>query len=349
MQAVVDSKSEGRREGRRVLVVGPNWLGDAVMAMPAVQELRRRMPEARLGVLSRGGAAALWRMHAAPDEVLEWRGKSVGEAARLVRAGGWDEAWVVPNSVRSALVAWRAGVPRRVGAPGHWPRAWLLTETRETGAGEEVHQSVEVARLFFGADWAGTPEPPIMAAPEEARVRVREWLAGAPRPWVAMVPGAARGASKQWPMERYAETARAVCAATGGTAVMLGTAGEAPLCEAVRAAAGEVARTASLAGKTSLVELAAALEEADAVVCNDSGGMHLAAALGTPTVAVFGITNPAQTGPLGERVTVLQHSERRARAVPRVSPEAEAALRAVSAEEATAAVLGWLEKGRWGE
>ena len=80
------------------------------------------------------------------------------------------------------------------------------------------------------------------------------------------------------------------------------------------------------------------------MVCNDSGGMHLAAALGTPTVAVFGITNPAQTGPLGERVTVLQHSEKRARAVPRVSPEAEAALRRVTAEEASEAVLGWLGK-----
>jgi heptosyltransferase-2 len=310
------------------------------MAMPAVQELRRRRPEARLGVLARGGCAVLWRMHGAVDEVLEWKGKSVGEASRLVRAGEWDEAWVVPNSVRSALVPWRAGVPRRVGAKGHWPRSWLLTETRETGAGEGVHQSVEVARLFFGEDVA--LELPRLEAPESARTRVREWLAGARRPWVAMVPGAARGASKQWPMERYAETAKRVCAATGGTAVMLGTAGEAPLCEAVREAAGTGAETASLAGRTSLEELSAALQEANAVVCNDSGGMHLAAALGTPTVAVFGITNPAQTGPLGERVTVLQHSEKKARAVPRVSPEAEAALRRVTAEEASAAVLRWL-------
>ncbi|MBR6022564.1 MAG: glycosyltransferase family 9 protein, partial [Kiritimatiellae bacterium] len=209
--------------GRRVLVVGPNWLGDAVMAMPAVQEWRRRNPEAYLAVLSRGGAAGLWRMHAAPDEVLEWRGKGVREAARLVRAGHCDEAWVMPNSVRSALVPWLGGVPRRVGWRGHWPRAWLLTDAREGGGcGEsDTHQSVECMRLFFGTDWAGTPEPPRLEAPEAARARVREWLAGVRRPWVAMIPGAARGRSKQWPEERYAEAGRLLAERTGGTAVLL--------------------------------------------------------------------------------------------------------------------------------
>ena len=333
--------------GRRTLVVGPNWLGDVVMAMPAVQEWRRRNPGAHLAVLARSGAAAgLWKMHAAPDEVLEWRGKSVGEAVRLVRAGGYGEAWVIPNSVRSALVPWRAGVPRRIGAKGHWPRSWLLTETRETAGegGTEEHQSVECARLFFGTEGARMAlEPPHLRAPEEARKRVEGWLEGAARPWIAMIPGAARGASKQWPAERYAEAGRRLAAETGGTVVLLGTAGEAPLCEGVRVAIG--APAVSLAGRTSLAELSGALETADAVLCNDSGGMHLAAAMGTPTVAVFGITNPAQTGPLGERTRVLQHSERRARAVPRVSPEAEAALRRVGADEAAAAVAEFL-RGR---
>jgi len=326
------------------LVVGLNWLGDAVMSMPAVQALKASRPGAHLTLLVRKGLAPLWKMHGAPDELLAWpdKGEPLAPLVREIRARRFGEAFVMPNSVRSALPPWRAGIPVRAGAPGHWPRKWLLTETRRTGGGDGVHQGVECMKLFF-PDWRGTAADlpaPRLDAPEEARARIRESLAGVPRPWVAMMPGAARGPSKQWPAERYAEAARALAESAGASAVFAGTPAEAPLCEAIRAEAG--GRAVSLAGKTSLREMAALLAEADAALCNDSGGMHLAAALGTPVVAVFGITNPAQTGPLGRRVAVLQHSARRTRDVPRVSPEAEAALRAVTAGEAVRAVRGFL-------
>ena len=161
-----------------------------------------------------------------------------------------------------------------------------------------------------------------------------------PRPWISVIPGAARGTSKQWPAERYAETAAALVAQTGGSVVTLGTKSEYAACQQVAAAAAP--NGLNLAGATTMEELAAVLALSAAVLCNDSGGMHLAAAIGTPLVALYGITNPAQTGPLGDSIRILQHSSRRTRDVPRRSSEAQKALRAIPASEAVQAVLDLL-------
>jgi heptosyltransferase-2 len=167
-----------------------------------------------------------------------------------------------------------------------------------------------------------------------------ESLTALPRPWISVIPGAARGISKQWPAERYAETAAALVAQTGGSIISLGTQAEQAPCQQVAAAAAP--NGLNLAGATTMEELAAVLALSAAVLCNDSGGMHLAAALGTPLVALYGITNPAQTGPLGPSIRILQHSDRRARDVPRRSPEAQKALCAIPSSEAVQAVLDLL-------
>lgn len=341
--------------GKRVLICGPNWLGDAVMAVPAVEALRAAEPGWRIAMFTRKGLAGLWAMEGAVDEVVEApeSGAGWGEtraAGRRLREMGFGRAYAMANSVRSALYPWLAGIPERVGAAGHFPRRWLLTEVVDTAGarGEEEHQGAEAFRLFFPGRAVPNPLPGAqLRAPEgaeaAARVRLAEMGLGEGKV-VAMLPGAARGTSKQWPEERYAETGAVLARETGAGTLLLGSKGEAALCgriaEAIRAKGGWAG---SLAGTTDLAGLAGALSAADAVLGNDSGGMHLAAALGRPAVVCFGITNPAQTGPMGERVTVLQHSERRTRDVPRESAEAEAALRAISAREAADAVERWLD------
>lgn len=329
--------------GPRLLVCGVNWLGDVLMSLPALHALREHQSETELTVLTKPGLAPLWALSSVPHRVLSLpaAGESHRPVRRALRAGEYDAAYVLPHSFRSALPPFLARIPRRIGLPGHFPRDFMLTEVRPPAGGPgREHQVYEYLDLFFPGEHRGLFAPPRLAVPEPAMAAMRGKLADLPRPWIAVLPGAARGTSKQWPVERYAEAAAALVAQTGGSIVTLGTPAEHAACQQVAAAAAPNGIT--LAGATTLAELAAALALAGAVLCNDSGGMHLAAAVGTPLVALFGITDPARTGPLGDRVRILQHSQRRARDVPRTSAEAQAALRAISVAEAVAAVGEWL-------
>lgn len=327
----------------QTLLHAPNWLGDAVMAMPAVQAWRERHPDRRLVVLSRRSTAPLWRMHPAADEVIELPPgtRATFATARLLRRRRFDEALLLPNSFRSALIAWLAGIPRRRGVARH-ARSLLLTErARLSHDPADYHQSRETAPILLGDDLpAGTPlPPPALAIPENTR---RETLRafGLDTGFLAVIPGAARGDSKRWP--HFAEATRlAVAAHPGLRVVALGTASEDALCHAVADAAGPDAHV--LAGRTTLPQFAALLAAASAVLCNDSGGMHLAAAVGTPVVAIFGLTDWRRTGPLGPRsVVVRQPGVEGHRAIARHSDHAAAVLRAIPPERAAEALAPFL-------
>ena len=328
---------------RRILVCGVNWLGDAILSMPALQAFRWENPETSLTLLVKPGIAPLWAMHAVPARVLTLESGRLLDLARTVRALGFDRAYVLPHSFRSALIPWLAGIPVRIGLPGHFPRDFLLTEVRRSadGPGRE-HQVFEYLDLFFPGTNRRTFVPPALAVPPPLLETMHGKLDSLPRPWLALLPGAARGPAKQWPTEYYALAAARLMAETGGSIITLGTRAEYDICQQVAAAAAP--NGLNLAGQTSLGELAAVLSLSAAVLCNDSGGMHLAAALGTPLVGLFGITNPGQTGPLGKHIRILQQSERRTRDVPRHSREARRALRAISVDDAVGAVLALLHK-----
>lgn len=320
------------------LLCGVNWIGDAVMSMPAVQALRRLRPGLRLAMLAKPRIAELWRLHGAPDEVLELAPGIAGvwRAAMRVRRGGFARAWVMPHSIRSALVPFLAGVPERTGLPGP-ARGVLMTRVVRPadgpGRGHQMHEYLDLL-LGPGAE-AGPDAAPRLAIPPAALDGARRRLAGGGTP-VALMPGAARGPSKRWPADRFAAVGRRLAAA-GCRTVVLGAPAERELCAAVARDAGPDAL--NLAGGTTLAQWAALLACCRAAVTNDSGGMHLAAAVGTPVVAVYGRTDPARTGPLGAGHAILQHSERRSRDVGRDDPEAVRALEAVTVDEVVAACL----------
>ena len=328
---------------RRILVCGVNWLGDAILSMPALQAFRWEQPEADLTLLVKPGIAPLWAMHAAPTRVLTLEPGRLRQTARVVRDLGIDAAYILPHSFRAALIPWLAGIPVRIGMPGHFPRDFLLTDVRRPayGPGRE-HQVFEYLDLFFPGANRRTFAPPVLTVPPPVLEAMHGKLDALPKPWISLLPGAARGPAKQWPTEYYALAAARLMAETGGSIITLGTRAEHALCQQVAAAAAP--NGLNLAGQTSLGELAAALALSAAVLCNDSGGMHLAAALGTPLVGLFGITNPGQTGPLGKHVRILQQSERRSRDVSRHSREARRALRAISVDDAVAATLALLHR-----
>jgi heptosyltransferase-2 len=325
------ASSASASSDHRVLVISPGWIGDAIMSMPAVQLFHATHPEAEITVLAKPHLLPLWAMNPVVRQQLAYTGN--GATTGAILRGKFGAAYLLPNSVRSALLPWLAAVPERIGLAGHW-RRWLLTRvaTPPSDAAQR-HQAWEYAAIL-SAVGSALPQPQLVI-PAAARAQATQRLAGRKRPLIGVLPGAARGPAKRWPAERFAAAAQALCAHTGGCAVVMGGAGDAESCATVAAGVGNSAL--NLAGATDLTEWAALLALCDVVLCNDSGGMHLAAAVGAPVVAIFGITDPLRTGPLGPCCQVLQHSRIAERAVPRNSAEATAALAAVSVAEVVAA------------
>ncbi len=276
----------------RTVVIGPSWLGDCVMALPALQ----RYAEAREGVVdvvAKPAVTRIWEMSDAVGKVIELKSGNGGmrEVIAQIRAGEYEKAIVLPNSWRTGLLPLLGGVRVRRGAPGH-ARGWMLTElVLKHSPG---HQSLEMASLF-GVDPVELPAPALACGEDEGKRVLARLKIDATGPVIAVIPGAARGPAKRWPSDRFESIVRGARTELGATVVLCGTSAERALCSKLAFSPDVV----NAAGKTSLRELACLLSRCTAVVCNDSGGMHLAAAMGAPVVAIFGLTDPSRTGPLG--------------------------------------------------
>ena len=291
-----------------VLVVAPNWLGDAVMAVPAITDVRRAMPDARLIVAARGGVADLCAMVPGIDAVvpLRWKGSLFkrNDLACDVAAIGQeqpDTALLLPNSFASAWLVRRAGVRERWGYASDI-RARLLTRAvpRPTGS---RHQGAYYQHLVAQLGMANGPLTPQLVVGAEDRADGVRVLRGegwdGETPFVVLAPGAAYGTAKQWIPAHVARLVEQLVG-RGTPCVFVGSAADATTIAGIRGALGVEARrtTVDLAGRTSLRQLAAVLKLAWACVSNDSGAMHVAAALGTPVVAPFGPTREHETHPL---------------------------------------------------
>jgi len=325
---------------KQILICGLNWLGDAILAMPALQVLHFHHADAEITILSPPSLTPLWEMHQAPSQILTLppKGRSLRPTLQALRELNIETAYILPHSFRSVLPPFLAGIPQRIGLPGHFPRDIMLTEVRRVMGGPgRIHQVYEMLDLFFPDQHRRAFAPPKLTVPTEIREAMKAKLASLPKPWITVIPGAARGPSKQWPAERYAEAAAQLVAQTGGSIITLGTKKEQAACQQVAAASAP--NGLNLAGETTMQELAAVLSLSSLSLCNDSGGMHLAAALGTPVVALFGITDPDSTGPLGQHIRILQHAIKRSRNIPRWSAEAQKALAAISTTEVVQASL----------
>jgi heptosyltransferase-2 len=291
-----------------VLVLAPNWLGDAVMALPAIVDLRRHFSGRRLIVAARSGVADLLRMADGVDDVVpvSWRGSWLSrtplqeDAARL-RAVGASVAVLLPNSFASAWLASRAGITERWGYAADL-RTRLLTRAVPRPRGRR-HQGEYYQHLVHELGCENGPLAPLLRVSEDGRDEARALLLGhgwdGRAPLVSLAPGAAFGTAKQWLPSRVAALIDTL-AAQGVTCVLLGSRADAATTRAIRGvlSPAAAARTVDLAGLTSLAQLAGVLAVSRACVSNDSGAMHVAAALGTPVVATFGPTIVEETRPL---------------------------------------------------
>lgn len=304
---------------KRILIVGLNWIGDAIMSMPAIQACRAENPSASITMLCKPYLKPLWEMHADIDQILTLGG--VGETVAKIKGGTFDEALILPNSFRSAFLPTMAGIPQRIGLRGEW-RALMLTQLIPLAGG---HQSNEYFPILApqGADLVR--EFPHLNVPDASFPELASY--------VVLMPGAARGASKMWPLDHFEELALRILNATDYQVVFSGGPSDAEACEALATKLGVV----NLAGKTNLKEWAALLKGARVAVANDSGGMHLAAAVGTPVVGIYGITDPEKTGPLAQAYRVIQNSDLKHRDISRNSEAAAQALASITPDQVLAA------------
>jgi lipopolysaccharide heptosyltransferase II len=285
----------------RILIRSSNWLGDAVMTFPAVRAFKRGRPDAHVTILTPAKLADLWSTVPDVDAVISIAsGESVFAVASKLR-GKFDVAVVLPNSLRTALEAWLAGIPRRVGYPGHH-RRWLLNQVfgekkskKKANAGKPKHQVYHYLALaeYCGADVSNALDT--SAAPAVTSGR-------APR--LGIVPGAEYGPAKRWLPERFAEVMRRIHEDMGAEWRMFGVAKDREVADSIQSQAG--VPCIDRVGKTTLRELIDELRQCDLLLTNDTGTMHLAASLGIPVVAIFGSTEPELTGPLGSGHIVLR-------------------------------------------
>jgi len=293
---------------RRLAILAPNWLGDAVMAIPAIADVRRALPETTITIAARAAVAPLFTMVDGVDDVVTIASGS-GDAARVLRAGNFDTALLLPNSLHAAIVARRAGIAERWGY-GADLRSPLLTRRAPRPRG--VHQVAyyqQLVRLLGFENGAGEPA---ITVPASARAAARTLLASRGRtaaaPLFAIAPGAAFGSAKRWAPDSFSALVTAL-SEDGVQAVVVGAAADRATADAVLGGvmipAGTPASPIDLVGKTDLPTLAAVLTECRTLVTNDSGAMHVAAAAGIPVTAVFGPTNERETRPVGERHAIL--------------------------------------------
>jgi heptosyltransferase-2 len=303
----------------KLLVRATNWVGDAVMCIPALAAVRARWPQAQIAILARPWVAGLYHGQGLADRimVIERPGKHSGFAggerlAAELRAAGFDTALLLQNAFEAAWLVRRAGIPERIGYARDG-RGWLLTQPVPVPQPGEIpaHEANYYLELLRRAGWLdqlpSIGEVRLRLDPaslERAESTLREAGARGGSLRVAFAPGAAYGSAKCWPTERYAALADRLIAAADADVILFGAPAERDVCQ--RIARGMKHRAVMLAGQTGIDELPALLARCRLFVGNDSGAMHVAAAVGLPVVAVFGPTDANATAPLTPQFTLLQ-------------------------------------------
>jgi heptosyltransferase-2 len=303
--------------GEKLLVVAPSWVGDTVIAQTLFTHLYHTRPQVAIDVLAPAASAPLLaRMPEVRRTITQPLGHGelgIGRRRQLgwqLREAGYDQAIVLPNSLKSALAPWFAGIPRRTGWRGEM-RYGLLNDLRslDESALPQMAQRFLALGLPAGERLPPRPPRPRLRADVENGLSLAQSLGLAiDLPLLALCPGAEFGAAKRWPGEYYAQVALDFIA-RGWQVALFGAAGERALCESIRASVAQhdraPAQCHNLAGRTTLSDAVDLLARATAVISNDSGLMHIAAALQRPVLAIYGPTPAAFTPPLGDATAVF--------------------------------------------
>jgi len=282
----------------KILIRATNWVGDAVMCVPALCAIRERFPRAHIAILAKPWVADLYRREPFAGEVILYNSASRWKMAADLRARRFDCAILLQNAFEAALIAWLARIPNRIGYQRDG-RSLLLTQSVPVPKRGEIprHERFYYLELLRRAGL-------IDRLPESPAIRLTPPSSGKRR-MIGVSPGAAYGAAKQWLPERFAEAASALATARGASIALFGSQSERPLCAQVAALLTDHDIT-NHAGQTTLAQFIELAAQCELFLTNDSGAMHIASALGVPTVAIFGATDDTATGPTGQHARVVR-------------------------------------------
>lgn len=311
----------------RILIRATNWIGDSVMTMPAVQRLRELAPDAYIAMLCPGKLTDLWRHNPYLNEVIPFGRKLDLEDMRRRQ---FDIAIIFPNSFRSAWECKRAHIPRRIGFAGRW-RRFLLTDLVHQPRSERAsykiltvasrrfrvkvfrstrHQSEHYLDIIAHLGGNRDPAPPRIRLAIEEMPALNKFLRDDGRPVVAINAGAEYGPAKRWPAERFAAAAIKVSEHADVRWLIIGGPGDIEIAGRIEGQLSEArlgnGSVVNVAGRTTVLDLCALLKFCKVLLTNDTGPMHIAAALGTPTVSIWGSTSPELTGPLSARSVIVR-------------------------------------------
>jgi len=303
----------------KILIRVTNWVGDAIMALPALRAVRSRFPDSYIAIVARPYVAAIYRDQDICNELIPydpmgehrgWKGREL--LAAKLRGSRFDVALLLQNAFDAAWLAWRAAIPQRIGYARDG-RSFLLTKAIPVPKPGEIpsHEKFYYLELLRRAGWLDSLEdnPHIaLRVPDAARKQAARTLReagsreGAFR--IAVGAGASYGSAKCWPPDRFAKALNQILSAHDADIILFGTPAEATVSSAI---AAELQRMpCDLTGKTSIADVPALLSQCHLFLGNDSGAMHVAAAVGLPVVAVFGPTDPDGTAPVTPRSTIVQ-------------------------------------------
>ncbi len=343
----------------KLLVRATNWVGDALLSLPALTALRAQFPQAEIAILARPWVAGLYRGQGLADRLLMfdydgrhrgWRG--LERLAQELRAERFDLAILLQNAFQAAWLAWRAGIRERIGYARDG-RSWLLTQAIPVPRAGEIpaHERFYYLELLRRAGLLD--ELPCIEeirlrvdpeAREQAEQKLRRSGARSDAPLrVAIAPGAAYGSAKCWPVERYAALADRLIARFDADVILFGAPTEREVAERITTAMR--ARPILLAGQTQIEELPALLATCQLFIGNDSGAMHVAAAVGVPVVAIFGPTDPGGTAPVTTRWTLVREPVPCSPCFLRHCPIDHRCMTRISVDAVLAAAAQWIERG----
>jgi heptosyltransferase-2 len=335
---------------KKVVVVAPNWVGDALMSLPLLGMLAAA-DGLKTAVLASPYTSRIYLGLPGVSELIVFAGKGrlrrVADAAELLRALGANGALLLPPSFSSALAAWLGRVPERVGYKTDG-RAPLLTAALDASNLKEEHLSESYIRLGkkILSNW-NCEAPLIFSRPcirifeneKQSIERILKKKGAADVHFAVVVPGATYGTAKSWPWESFRRLVQLLSQQL--PVVLGGTDGERRLCDRIAFGLSDVF---NLAGETTLGELAALLQRAQIVVANDSGAPHIAASLGIPVVVIFGSTSPRWTAPLGGQVEIARHPVPCSPCFLRECPSSKECFTGIEPEHVLEKVLEVLEK-----
>ena len=302
-----------------LLIRATNWVGDAILALPAIRAVRQLHADARISILARPYVADIYRDQQVCDELIPYdpKGPHRGWAGREklvaeLRARKFDAALLLQNAFDAAWLAWRAHIPQRIGYARD-ARSLLLTQSIAVPKPGEIpaHEKFYYLELLRRAGWLDQlPDVPhiTLQVPGAARWQALETLleAGARSHAlrIAVGAGASYGSAKCWPPGRFAQALNAFLSHRDADVILFGTPAEVPVSSAI--AANLAKPPIDVTGKTTIADLPALLSQCHLFLGNDSGAMHVAAAVGLPIVAIFGPTDPDGTSPVTLRATIVQ-------------------------------------------